>query len=287
MGSVDTSLHPHTSGLAATVALSHTKPHPLKLWAGWFCPFVQRTWIVLQEKGIDYQYHEVNPYKKEAEFLEVNPRGLVPTLECPRLDERGNHLEGERGKPLIESSVICEYLDDVYNDTKKYGRSLLPEDAFERARCRIWIDFVGSRIIPSFYRLLQHQPDKPYSIEEARMELLGHLKTFIKNMDNEGSWFLGLRFSMVDISIAPWVLRLFLIDHYKPGGLGLPNKGDGGEDEELWQRWRKFAAAVRDKQSIKETLSEPEQYIDAYQRYAEDKTQSQVGQATRSGKGLP
>ena len=34
-----------------------------------FCPFVQRTWIALEEKGIPYQYKEVNPYKKEKHFL--------------------------------------------------------------------------------------------------------------------------------------------------------------------------------------------------------------------------
>ena len=36
-----------------------------------FCPFVQRTWITLEEKGIPYQYNEVNPYKKEKHFLGV------------------------------------------------------------------------------------------------------------------------------------------------------------------------------------------------------------------------
>ena len=34
-----------------------------------FCPYVQRTWIALEEKGILYQYKEVNPYKKEKHFL--------------------------------------------------------------------------------------------------------------------------------------------------------------------------------------------------------------------------
>ncbi len=34
-----------------------------------FCPFVQRTWIALEEKGIPYQYKEVNPYKRESHFL--------------------------------------------------------------------------------------------------------------------------------------------------------------------------------------------------------------------------
>ncbi len=243
---------------------------------------------MLQEKHIPYQYHEVNPYKKEADFLALNPRGLVPTLECPQINPDGTFDKSSRGKPLIESTVISEYLDDAYSDPSKYGPSLFPSDPYQRAWCRIWIDFVGSRVIPSFYRLLQHTAEKPYSVDDARTELLTHLKTFTREMaDGAGPWFLGACFGMVDIAIAPWVLRLFLVDHYKPGGLGIPGEGHGGADEAVWARWRRFAAAVADRPSVRETISEPGQYVEAYKRYAEDTTQSQVGSATRGGRGLP
>jgi len=36
----------------------HAAEQPLKLFAGWFCPFVQRVWLALEEKGIPYQYIE-------------------------------------------------------------------------------------------------------------------------------------------------------------------------------------------------------------------------------------
>jgi len=252
----------------------------LKLWAGWFCPFVQRSWITLEEKKIPYQYHEVNPYKKEADFLNLNPRGLVPTLECP-VGPTG------KGRPLFESNIICEYLDEVYDDESKYGPSLLPEDPYMRARCRVWIDFAGSRIVPGFYRWIQHQPEREYSIDDARKELFGHLKTFVKEMDPTGPFFLGERFSMVDVCLAPWLIRLFLIEHYKPGGLGIPAEGEGGEDEEIWKRWRVWAKAVEGRRSVKETTSDKDMYVHVYQRYAEDTTQSQVSKATRAGRGLP
>jgi glutathione S-transferase len=37
-----------------------------KLTVRWFCPFVQRAWIALEEGKVPYQYKEVNPYKKEV-----------------------------------------------------------------------------------------------------------------------------------------------------------------------------------------------------------------------------
>src|ERR1700744_6082180 len=36
------------------------------LMSRWFCPFVQRAWIALEEGKLPYQYKEVNPYKKEV-----------------------------------------------------------------------------------------------------------------------------------------------------------------------------------------------------------------------------
>jgi glutathione S-transferase len=44
-------------------------------------PFVQRVWIALEVKGLNYQYIEVDPYKKPQSLLEINPRGMVPALK--------------------------------------------------------------------------------------------------------------------------------------------------------------------------------------------------------------
>lgn len=300
MGSVDTSLHGHTSGRAARYAEENSGPNGLILYGGWFCPFVQRAWITLHEKKIAHQYVEINPYKKEAEFLALNPRGLVPTLAVPVDDDahagdRGGGGGGTQGKgkpnqkPLYESSVICEYLDEVYADTARHGPALYPENAYERARARIWIDHVSGKIVPAFYRLMQHSDAKAYTLAEAREELLGHLKTFIREADagGEGPFFLGRNFSMVDVMLAPWLCRLFLFDVYKEGGLGVPPMGEGGDDEPLWERWRVWADAVMARDSVLDTLSERDHYVDAYRRYAEDTTQSAVAKATREGRRLP
>lgn len=281
MSSIDTSLHAHTSGRAAAFAAAHQAPNPLILYGGWFCPFVQRAWIVLHEKDIAHQYVEINPYKKEAEFLALNPRGLVPTLAVPV------HDDAAEKKPLYESSVICEYLDEVYTDTTRHGPSLYPTDAYERARARIWIDHVGGKIVPAFYRFMQHSDAKPYTLADARAELLGHLKTFIREADPEGPFFLGREFGIVDVMLAPWLCRLFLFDVYKQGGLGVPAEGEGGEDEAVWNRWRSWKGAVLNRRSVLDTLSDREQYVDAYRRYAEDTTQSEVAKATREGRRLP
>lgn len=277
MASVDTSLPPEPTGAAAKLAEAHSAEHALKLYGGWFCPFVQRAWITLEEKGVrDYQYVEINPYRKDPEFLALNPRGLVPTLAVPVGESK------QAQKPLYESLVLCAYLDEAYDG--EGVQRLLPEDVYERARARLWIDHVATRIIPSFYKLLQHTPEKPFSLDDARAQLHEHLRTFIAEMaDGDGPWFYGETFSSVDIALAPWAKRLWLIDHYKEGGTGIPASGE----DETWGRWRRWMEAVSGRKSVQDTLSSDERYIIAYKRYAEDKTWSEVGQATRDGRSLP
>jgi glutathione S-transferase len=281
----DEQLHPVATGPAAEIVKAHShasnKPGEHVLYSGWFCPFVQRVWITLEEKGIPYRYQEINPYKKEPSFLALNPRGLVPTLGVPTADDEKN---GEHLQPLIESGVICDYLDEAFPDAcPLYPRG----NPFRKAKLRVSIDYVTSRIIPAFHRFLQHTPDKPYSIGEARDEFLKTLVTWIKDADPEGPFFAGKELSMPDVIMAPWAVRLWVFDHFKEGGLGMPKAGEGGADEEAWERWRRWAVAVEGRESVKNTLSEKEHYLPIYERYHTDKAQSELAKATRAGRGVP
>lgn len=229
------------SGEASKLAVQHAAEHPLKLYGAWFCPFVQRVWITLHEKNMAYQYVEIDPYDKSPSFLALNPRGLVPTLV----------KDGSR--PLFESNIICEYLDDVCQD----GPKLLPAEPYQRALARLWIDHVGSRIAPAFYRILKHQPDKDYSLEEAWAELRRQVEAFVNEMDPRGPWFLGDKISLVDISLMPWAHRLWLLARYKPSGEGFPDGGDG----DVWARWAVWVEAALGRQSVRETSSDDESYL--------------------------
>ncbi|EPS39863.1 hypothetical protein H072_6213 [Dactylellina haptotyla CBS 200.50] len=188
----DADIFPDATGSAAQYFSKHREEQPLKIYSGWFCPFVQRALLVLHTKNIPYQYIEVNPYHKPKSLLDLNPRGLVPTLVVPASD-------GSQ-KPLIESTVICEYLDEVYADPSVNGPRLLPEDPYERARARVWIQFVGSNIIPSFHRWLQSQGS---DAEKGRDEYLGNLKKFAEQLDPVGPFWRGDSISLSDIIIAP------------------------------------------------------------------------------------
>ncbi|KAK2879560.1 hypothetical protein FQN49_000753 [Arthroderma sp. PD_2] len=272
----DADIYPTATGSAKEIVDRHSSEQPIKLYSGWF---FQRVWIVLEEKKIPYQYIEVNPYKKPASLLSLNPRGLVPTLACPTLQADGSTAI----QPLYESTVINEFLEDAFPNPEK---PLHPADPYQKARGRIWIDYVTSRITPSYYRLLQFQGNEE-GLNKARGELLGHLKEFTLAMDEVGPFFHGNDFMLPDIVLAPLAIRLWVIDHFKKGGLGVPAPGEGGDDEAIWNRWRKWMVEVETRKSVASTMSDKEHAMPIFKRYAGNVAQSELAKATRAGTGVP
>ncbi len=84
--------------------------------------------LTLYEKGLEFTPRQLNPSKFEHHedwFVKLNPNGQVPALD-------------HDGKIVVESTVICEYLEDVFPD---YTR-MRPDDPFLRAQMRIWTKWV-------------------------------------------------------------------------------------------------------------------------------------------------
>ena len=83
----------------------------------------QKVRITLAEKSLPCTNHHVSLTKGEhlsPEFKKLNTRGLVPVLV-------------HDGNVIIESSVICTYLDEVFP-----APPLMPSSPVERARMRLW-----------------------------------------------------------------------------------------------------------------------------------------------------
>ena len=112
------------------------------------------------------------------------------------------------------------------------------------------------------------------------------MREFAAEKAGDGPWFFGKDLSLVDLALAPWVMRLWVFDKFK-GGLGIPDEGEGGEHEETWKRWRVWSRAVSGRRSLKETMSEERHYLPIYKRYADNTAQSELAKATRAGRGVP
>lgn len=134
---------------------------------------MQRVWISLEVKSLNYQYIEVDPYKKPEELMRINPRGLIPALQ------HGNDWG------CYESSVLMEYLEDLNE-----GAPLLPLNAKDRAYCRLWSDHINRKILPHFYGLLQAQDDAQQA--EQAQQLTEGIQKIVEAADQSGPFFLAL-----------------------------------------------------------------------------------------------
>lgn len=117
--------------------------------------------------------------------------------------------------------------------------------------------------------------DKFYSFEGVRKEFLENLKIFVREMDEEGEgWFSEGGFGLVDVSFLFWVGRLWLMDYYKEGGVGILKREEweGLEEGErkVWERWERWYEVVMGREMVRGIWSEREEYIGVYKRYVED-----------------
>lgn len=191
-------------------------------------PCAQKVRIVLAEKGLEWTKHHINLQEKEnlnPEYLKLNPLGVVPTLV-------------HDGKPVIESSICCEFLEDTYAQN-----SLRPEDPYLRSEMRYWMKHVDVKLHPSCGTLqwpmvmrdtlmekpeqeraaiLERIPEKPRRERQKRLVKLGldspdvgdavriYRKTIL-DMEKalaETDWVIGNEFSLADVCLAPYFQTL-------------------------------------------------------------------------------
>ncbi|MED6225730.1 glutathione s-transferase [Stylosanthes scabra] len=102
------------------------KSSDLKLLGGWFfSPFVIRAKI----EGLEYENIEEDLNSK-SDLLRSNPvYNKVPVL-----------IHGD--KSICESSIIVEYIDEVWSNAP----SILPQDAYDRAIARFWVSYIDDKI---------------------------------------------------------------------------------------------------------------------------------------------
>ena len=89
----------------------------------------QKVRLCLAEKGLTWTDHPIEFARGEhltPAYLALNPNGVVPTLV-------------HDGRPVIDSSVICEYLEETQPNQ---GTTLMPRDAYGRARVRAWLRYI-------------------------------------------------------------------------------------------------------------------------------------------------
>jgi len=210
----------------------------LVLYHAWGSSASRRVRFALEEKGVgwDGRALDLTAFEQhKPEYLKLNPNGFVPTLV-------------HRGQPVIEASVICEYLDEVLPSPP-----LRPADPLGRAHVRVWAKWSDEVVIRAFqvcgWNRMMGPTAQKWSDAELEQRLaavpvpdrredwrrmarepfnereIGHavanIRRTLERMEaalEAGPWLAGDAFSLADIHLSPYIVRM---GELEPRGLKL------------------------------------------------------------------
>ena len=165
----------------------------LRFWTSGSCPYAQRTWIALEESGVDYTLSIVDLGNKSAEFEETyaraNPggRAKVPVLEVGEV-------------VLTESLPVTEFVAEKYGSSGFYPSS--PE---RRALGKLLVE-----VQPFSYLDILKQRKDPDGLAEALKAFerkIHNFDRFLERHGKGGPFLEGETFTFCDACVAPFAQR--------------------------------------------------------------------------------
>lgn len=187
----------------------------------------QKVRLALAEKSLDWASRHIDIGNEEnlsPAYLALNPNGVVPTLV-------------HEGVAIPESTVICEYLEEIHPG----GQRLSPTDPKRRAEMRVWLRYIDevpsmairvptfqNVILPRFQRMTAAEFDAFCERNPLRKPLLKRMgqggfsredySLAIEQLDQSlermeatlthGPWLVGDALTIADLCMVPTLQRL-------------------------------------------------------------------------------
>ena len=189
----------------------------------------QRVRFVLNTKGLPFEEHKLDLFagdQLKPEYLVINPNGVVPALL-------------HNGRPVIDSAVIIEYLDEAFPNVAR----LRPHDLIDIAHMRTIMRFIDEIPAPAirvpsynlaflphfqgmsaeqFVALANSKPlRKEFLLAMGRTgfpqkemdQAIDRLTRSVARMDtwigeSGGPWLMGETMTLADVAVMPVIVRM-------------------------------------------------------------------------------
>ncbi|GJN19972.1 hypothetical protein PR202_gb07292 [Eleusine coracana subsp. coracana] len=172
----------------------------LKVLGVWTSPFAIRVRVVLNLKGLPYEYAEEDLGNKSALLVGSNPvHKKVPVL-----------IHG--GRAVNESQIIVQYIDEVWPAGAGGRPAVLPSDPYERAMARFWAAFVDDKVGSAWTGMLfkcKNEEERAEAVARAEAAL-ETLEGAFKECSKGKPFFGGDGIGLVDVVLGGY-LGWFLV----------------------------------------------------------------------------
>jgi glutathione S-transferase len=197
----------------------------ITLYTNHGCPWAHRAHITLKELGLPYEEVLIDLDKPREEwYLQVNPRGLVPSIK---------YDNGLISEILTESAVVSQFLADSFPSHLLPASHSTPTAALTRAKIAFFVDTFFTKVNGKIFEGLRAE-GKDTSIKSA--EVFQAIKKEIEPLlENANPYFDGAeKMTIAEALTAPFILRLHA---YSAAELLAPSLNDDLKSLPSYTKW--------------------------------------------------
>ncbi|KAJ5745821.1 hypothetical protein N7520_011003 [Penicillium odoratum] len=207
------------------------------LYTNHLCPWAHRAHIALKESGLDYEEVIIDlDTPREPWYLEINPRGQVPTLSY-------------NGNIIAESGIIAQFIADAHPST------LLPpsgtaENALVRARISFLVDSFFNKVVPHFLASIRSasEEERDAAAQALAAAAAKEIEPLLAETDGKGPFFGGNeKITLAEVQSGSFLLRI--LGFTKPEH-GLVSKNLPALLEAQAPRFKRWAEATAQQESV-------------------------------------
>ncbi|KAJ5121302.1 uncharacterized protein N7515_009263 [Penicillium bovifimosum] len=160
----------------------------LILYTNRLCPWAHRAHIALKETGLEYEEVTIDlNTPREPWYLEINPRGLVPSLSY-------------NGEIITESGIVAQFIADAHPS------HLLPPflPSYKRPLPR-------TKVVPHFFASLRaaNDAERDAAAEQLVAAIVKEIEPLLADTEGRGPFFGGSeKLTLAEVQSGSFLLRI-------------------------------------------------------------------------------
>ncbi|KAJ0120983.1 glutathione s-transferase domain-containing protein [Diaporthe amygdali] len=171
------------------------------LYTNHTCTWANRANVCLTELGIPFEERIINvDGPRPAEFLKLNPRGLVPVLIF-------------NDQVIVESNIVCQFLCDVF-PSHLCPPPTSTAGAMKRARMNFFIDTYWTKYHTILFRLFESptKSDEEKVIDDAIDGIKKEVEPLLA--DAAPFWGGSGQLTLAEVITGPFVIRAVTLSNH-------------------------------------------------------------------------